>query len=245
MTGNAVYLQNRERKRLQYERDGDALHVDGERLTISSRARKEVLWLLLSSVGRVVLHEEIAAVCGRGSRDDDPSSRSSKFMAEFRRELGKLRPLTDLVRSVRSLGYTVSDDWTKPPPEIRIQKSNDFLAALDHVVDECIKHSDEHSIVTCQNGLQYMDFDIDFAIQKYQMLDSMLWDTVRILSISAKPSDLIDLKRTFHDLASYVLYWRLGDGLTEEKWRSDYRDEISTRAQKIRRQVEALLADIP
>ncbi|WP_162826761.1 response regulator transcription factor [Pseudolabrys taiwanensis] len=248
MTDNRIVLINREGKKLTYEYGADVIYLDMQRVTLRHASQKQAIWLLLQSLGRVVTHAEIVAILdksGQGNKNDAPNSRSGKFIAQLRAELKHSHDLHGLIKNVRSAGYIVGEGWTRPPSEIRIQKSHEFLDMLDNVVSDCIRHANDMPLITCQNGLQYIAFKIDFSLQKFKILNSMLWDIIRILSsTTAKPSDLIEIKASFHDLSSYVLYWRIGDGLSEEKWKADYRDEIRTQARKIHQQVEAIMKDI-
>ncbi len=242
--GNKVVLINQNRNRFWYEMGSDSIYLDTRRVVLRTRGQKDVIWLLLSSVGSNVRHDEIARICGTGSQTDEPNARSAKFVAGLCKHIEKISELDDLIVSVRGIGYTIGSNWNPLPSEIRVQKSNDFLAMLDSVVADCILHTEQRSVIVSMNGLQYLDFDVEFALQKYQLLNGMLWDTIRILSSSARPSDLIDIKNAFHHLASYVLYWRLGDSLPGEKWKADYRDEVLTSARKIRTLVDLLLNDV-
>ena len=180
--GSKIVLVNRAQNRLQYEKGADSIYLDGRRVALRNQGQKEIIWLLLSSLGKNVHHAEIAARCGTGSNSDEPNTISSKFVAALRKHIGTISELDDLIVSVHSIGYTIGSNWNRPPSGIRIQKSKDFLIMLDSVVADCVLHAERHSVVTCDNGLQYLDFDAGFALQKYEVLNVMLWDTIRILS---------------------------------------------------------------
>jgi hypothetical protein len=248
ITGNKIVLINKSRNVLRYERNGEVINVDSRRLPLRTRAQRDVIWLLLSSLGKTVSHVEIADLLNRiggpGSRSDNPSARSAKFIASLRDHLEELDELRGLIESQRAHGYIVGSNWSSQPLEIQIEKTNDFLGMLDSVVSDCIEHTNSRPVIHCANGLQFVDFDMDFALQKYEVLNAMLWDTIRILSATAKPSDITPIKDQFHKLASYVLYWRLGDGLTDEKWKRDYCDEILSISDQIKTIVDKLLPKI-
>lgn len=248
ITGNKIVLINKSRNVLRYERNGEVITVGLRRLPLRTRAQRDVLWLLLSSLGGAVSHADIAdllnQIGGPGSRNDNPSARSAKFIASLREHLEELDELRGLIDSQRARGYIIGSDWSSQPLEIQVEKTNDFLAMLDSVVNDCIAHTNSRAIIHCPNGLQFIDFDMDFALQKYELLNAMLWDTIRVLSSTAKPSDITPIKDHFHRLASYVLYWRLGDGLTDEKWKSDYHDEILSVSDQIKTIVDKLLSKI-
>lgn len=241
---NSILLVNRRNQRLRYERGSDVVFLDAERIILRSRTQQEILWLLVKNFGRVVPHNEICETLdkvGYGQSDELPNTRSAKFVAILRSELERISDLRDFIKTVRAKGYTIDENWTKPADLIRIEQSNDFLSMLDSIILECIEHATNSKIVTCRNGLQYIDFDSDFAIQKFTILNQMLWDTIRSLSLTVNASEIIAVKNTFYDLASYILFWRLGDELSEQKWKSDYRNEITTLARTLRRQVDELI----
>lgn len=238
---NRVILVDRNHRRLSYQQDADVLQFDMQRLTLKKQGQKRVLWLLLTSLETAVPYKEIAF--GFGDKDEGEAPRAHKVINQLRDTLKAIRGLEGLITSRRSVGYIVGDGWKPARREIRAETSREFLSALDNVVEECIRYMERQELRTMQNGLQYIDADQAFAIQKYQLLNAMLWDTIRALS-SSKPSDVTVLKQEFHHLVSYVLFWRIGDNLAEEKWRADYRDEIMTAARRIHRQVEDLLKDL-
>lgn len=237
-------VNKRTRGRISYERGSDALYLNGERVLFNSRQQKEVIWMFLSNVSVNVTHNRISdylVSSGRGSVNDPPNAISGRFMHELNRVLEGIPELKGLIESVRGIGYRLCQDWIAPEPNIAVERTTNFLAALDNVVADCISHVVSCRVITRPNGLQYLDFDRSFAIEKYQILDKLLWDTIEILSAQAKSSDLIEIKASFQDISSYVLYWRFGDGLSEEKWKSDYLEEISLKQRRIKSQIEDVL----
>lgn len=208
-----------------------------------ANGEKYLLWLLVNSPNKAVKHEDINNATGRGSTKE-PSLHAAKIIMSLRNTLKDHHPaLRTFIRTVRGEGYIIDQSWQRATLEPLSDKAFDFLDALDRVVQESIEHAFASKLKRCANGLQYLEFEIEAAFQRYQLLDKMLWDTILALSTKAKPAPLMDLKNTFHELASYVLYWRLGDNLSEQKWREDYRDEIVTKAERIHGQVRQLIGN--
>lgn len=239
---NQVTLLHRNQKQLKYQKDSEFMYVGDERIVISSRTRKDVLWLLLSAFGRTVSYEEIAKALG-GETFEEPNQRAAKFMSDLRASLNRTLA-KELILTVRNQGYTIGPEWFLPQERIPVKKSNEFIGMLDNIIADCIQHVEDRQIVTCKNGLQFLDFDIQFATQKFQILNTMLWDTIRLLSHSSKPSELFALKNDFYELSTYILFWRVGERLEESKWKEDYRDEIRTKSRDIHRRVEELLKHV-
>lgn len=237
-------IHKRTNKILQYTRGDDSIFVEHDRITLKNKQHKEVFWLILMNIGRTVSHGEIASALinsGRGNADDEPNKLSAKFIHDLKGRIESIPDLENIIYSVRSIGYQIHESWIKKKDDVRVDVTNNFLIAIDNVTNECIEHTDSRRIITCLNGLQYIDFDRSFSIDKYKIIDALFWDTIQILSTSANVGDLIDIKSAFQEYCSYVLYWRFGEGLSESKWKSDYRDEIRIKERKIKSQIRDIL----
>lgn len=235
-----ILINTESGRKFSYAHGQDVFFVDGEPTQLRNPRQKIVLWRLLDARETCLTYEEIHRLLKLTS-DVEPQRFAHRFINSLNGLFARNRGLDKtFISNVRGQGYLLNSVWKLQSAPTQAIQAHEFIETLEQIVKSCVAHSAECELVHRPNGIQYLRFDSNLALQKFSMLDKLLWDLVGMLSAKASYAQLTNLKDEFQELSTYILFWRLGDSLTEMKWKSDYAIEIQARADNIRRQLESM-----
>lgn len=214
---------------LQIFRGDVVFWVDGVQRTFRSLAAGEIIAIIASrhpkTIDSKTLFRELNHVVHVGSNDTLDST-IHKYVSEARKSIEEAGMKVNIIKNVRRKGYRLADGWevnllAKPASLVDTE-----LDEIKKLIERCIEHVRVGRIVTNNGGLMYIEMDQRLTQENFLLLDRFGWKLIHVLSRPGTVPDVIDIKRDIEKLMTYVLFWRVGDGLAEEKWKSDYETEI-------------------
>lgn len=145
----------------------------------------------------------------------------------------------DFIVTVRGLGYKVSSKWLPLLENERDeQNKNVFLKEITAIIKDCTAYSETVEITQDQSGLSFIKPDQETALEHFRRMNDCYHSFLNRYSAPGNSAELLELREKITKLLLYAIYWRVGDSLTAEKFRSDYRNEL----QIILRQVKQAVA---
>ena len=110
-------------------------------------------------------------------------------------------------------------------------------------------HVDKTPIVTNQIGLMYVErteATRQLAKDNYTLIEDVGWQLIHVLSSCGVTNDdhpdVLEVKKKIEKVISYALFWRIGDSLTEEKFRRDFNVESKKLVAEFKQLIERILA---
>lgn len=171
--------------------------------------------------------------------EDSPDSIiANKYIFKSRAVLKSVM-VEDFIVTVRGLGYKVSSKWLPLLESERDeQNKNAFLKEITAIIEDCTAYSETVEITQDQSGFAYIKPDQETALEHFRRMNDCYHSFLNRYSAPGNGAELLELREKITKLLLYAVYWRVGDSLTAEKFRSDYKNEL----QIILRQVKLAIA---
>lgn len=217
--------------RIQITSDEIAFAVGNNTGYFSKPQHARILYKLSLNYPNGVSYQEIKECLGRVANSNNDIH---KEIHQIRATIKNVSSKDDVITNISRYGYRVGDSWSVEDCGVIDAVLQDNLHIIGEIVNNCKTHMREKALKNTKGGILYLDFDNDFATQNFTVLDRVMWSIIDLLSSESNLAETMDLKATFSDLLSYVIYWRIGDNLTERKWRNDYESEIDNTVKKVK-----------
>jgi len=159
--------------------------------------------------------------------EDSPDSIiANKYVFKARAVLKNVM-IEDFIVTVRGLGYRVSNKWL---PVIEKQENgenkHDFLKEITAIIEDCISYSESVDITQDKSGLSFIKPDQDIVMTHFRRMNDCYHSFLSRCSAPGNSIELLELRDKITKVLLYAIYWRVGDSLTDEKFRSDYKNEL-------------------
>ncbi len=147
----------------------------------------------------------------------------------------------DFIFTIRGLGYKVSNRWLP----ITTTKDNEsgksaFLGEIESIIEDCITYSESINITQDKSGLSYIIPDQSIAIKNFRRMNDCYHSFLRQYSAPGNSIELFELREKITKALLYAIYWRVGDSMTDDKFRSDYKQELYVILRQIKQAIELL-----
>ncbi|HGH6024409.1 TPA: hypothetical protein AB5H75_000280 [Vibrio mimicus] len=174
--------------------------------------------------------------------EDSPDSIiANKYVFKARAVLKSVM-IEDFIVTVRGRGYKISNKWL---PLIEVQtddkSKNAFLAEITAIIEDCITYSESTDITQDKSGLSFIKPDQEIVMEHFRRMNDCYHAFLRRYSAPGNSIELFELREKITKVLLYAIYWRVGDSLTDEKFRSDYKNELKLLLRQIN-QAAALLS---
>ncbi|MFT2110837.1 hypothetical protein [Marinomonas sp. 2405UD68-3] len=173
--------------------------------------------------------------------EDSPDSIiANKYVFKSRAALKSVL-VDDFIVTVRGLGYKVSNKWLLVSEEKRNeQNKNAFLKEITGIIEDCIAYSESVEIIQDQSGLAFIKPSQDIALEHFRRMNDCYHAFLNRYSAPGNSIELFELREKITKVLLYAIYWRVGDSLTDVKFRSDYHNELQILLRQIKQAVTLL-----
>lgn len=232
MERQAYILTHKDTKtKIRISKDSLCFYVDGKVAHFSKLQYSILLCEIAHHSPNGVDYDQIKSVL---SMPQNSNNDIHKKVHDAKREIKKLLPNAEIIKNITSFGYRLSEEWHSESASEIDDVISSNIASIASITERCIEYMHNRTIKSTCAGIMYLDFDHDFATQNFIIVDRAMWSIIDLLSSDSNLAETVDLKSVFAEFLSYVIYWRVGDNLTEEKWRGDYEREIRNHLRKIK-----------
>lgn len=205
-------------------RNEDNIYIRSERRTIGDPAVRDFIWKIGASYPNAARYDDLMEGISVGSGNSQ--SEAQRVFYRVKKFFEQHRSGHAFFENVRQVGYRVSDHWEKKE-EFKNDSLNDLLMSeLWAIVEEAIRHSQSWSIEKDKSGLSYIRAKSDYALLTFRKMNALYWEILEQTSRNANSIEILQLREPLFKLMSYLLFWRVGDRLDDDQWRSDYEREI-------------------
>lgn len=248
MSSAPVKLTYRQDKTLEICLDTTDFFIDGTRGNFPSPRHRDFVLAVSKRAPKTAMFKDLDAEILRKHENRGDVYKKLAYQVKERFESVNLR--IPVIESVRSTGYQLANGWRLVEEEVK-PKHLAFhqLRELSVALDRAKGHVDKTNIVTNQIGLLYVErteATRKLAKDNYTLIEDVGWQLIHVLSscgvTNDEHPDILDVKKKIEKIISYALFWRIGDSLTEEKFRRDFHTESKKLVTEFRQLIERILA---
>ena len=227
---------------LTFDCQRSVLGSAGKEVYIQDSAIGAFLLHLFREQGKILTHREISDIVrGNKSRhhmEDTPDNiLANKTVFSIRRLLEKLS-IENFIETVRTRGYKISSRWMRETPEAKeTHRNNIFLRELRLLIDDCISYCQRAEITQDKSGLSFVVPEHNVLMQNFHRINNCYRFFIYTYSFPGNSLDLLEIREKLIRILQYAIYWRIGDGLSDEKYKSDYKEELNI----LYRQIEHII----
>lgn len=173
--------------------------------------------------------------------EDSPDSIiANKYVFKSRAVLKNVL-VEDFIVTVRGVGYKTSNKWLPILEEKRDEQSkNTCLKEITAIIEDCIAYSQSAYITQDKSGFSFIKPDQEMAIDHFRRMNDCYHAFLSRYSAPGNSIELLELREKITKVLLYSIYWRVGDSLTAEKFRSDYKNELQVLLRQVKQAVDLL-----
>ena len=173
--------------------------------------------------------------------EDTPDSIiANKYVFKARATLKSVM-VEDFIVTVRGLGYKVSNKWLPVIKEENNKESKDaFIKEMTGIIEDCIAYSSTANIMQDKSGLSFIKAEQDVVIAHFRRMNDCYHTFLNRYSEPGNSIELFELREKVTKVLLYAIYWRVGDSLSDEKFRSDYKNELQLILRQIKQAADLL-----
>jgi hypothetical protein len=173
-------------------------------------------------------------------QDCSDSIIANKYIFKVR-VLFKSIMVEDFIVTVRGLGYKISNKWLPVYEEENNEYNKGaFLKEITSIIDDCIIYTESVSIIQDKSGLSFIKPTQDIVLNNFNRMNDCYHSFLSQYSTPGNSAELIDLREKITKVLLYAIYWRVGDSLTDEKFRADYKNELQVILKQVKQAVMLL-----
>lgn len=229
-------------KQLELHTNLNIIRSAGREIFIQDAAIYTLLIRLFTLTDPAIGYRDIADIV-RGQKSsfhmEDCSDNiiANKYVFKARAALKSLM-VEDFIVTVRGLGYKISPKWL-----LLSQRNNEddnpqtLLTDIAAIIQDCIAYSEQAEITQDKSGLSFIKADHEVVVQHFRRMNDCYHALLSRYSAPGNSVELIELREKITKLLLYTIYWRVGDSLTDEKFRADYRNELQLILRQIKQAV--------
>lgn len=157
---------------------------------------------------------------------EDPAVISHKYVNKAREFLRKSGCSVALFENRRSAGYSLDPAW-RPSQAVTAVPDDGIIQEIEISIEEALRCLEMTPIKQTASGLSYVQISPLLAVRAFERLNQIYWKIIDLAAHSGNALRIMPLREQFFKILTYLVFWRLGDSLTDEKWQSDYRIELN------------------
>lgn len=232
-------------KTLEISLHSQDFYIDGTHHVFASEDQRDLL-LFVSGTSGTATYDAIQEAAFRGKKKD-----IQKVLHHLRGALTVAGLGVPVIVTVRNSGLHLASGWHVEQPGLDMEDEHPVMEQIN-AMRKATMNSIDHiaSVPLTRNhaGLAHVELNPRtraLASNNYILFNDMGWQLIHMLRRPPYGSeetvpDIIDIKRKLYELMSYATFWRVGDGLSDDKWRRDYRAECT----KLLRDIEELVRKV-
>lgn len=241
-----IQFKNIETARLvTLDLDLKVLSSDGVEVYIQDVATFTILKHFFLSTETIIRYDFIASIIKEYksiSHMNDCSDNiiANKYIFKVRNILKSLR-VENFIVTVRGFGYKISNKWLSlVDKKSDINSKNNFLIAISRIIDESIQYSESATIIQDKSGLCFIKPSKEVVINHFNQMNDCYCLFFEEYSSPGNSIELIELRDKITKILSYAIYWRVGDSLTNDKFRADYKNELMILLKQVKQTVNLI-----
>ncbi len=221
--------------------DQKAIKYCGKTEFIQDIAVYESLLLIAKNGNDVTTYDSLCDVINRVKKvgSDSESTLANKYVFKIRKALKSIS-VSNFVINVRNNGYRIADNWILLDGNQGLSNGDEFLTEIRAIIDDCINYSQSVEITHDRCGLSYIVPSDQVLLNNFRRMNACYHIFMRDYSKPGNSAQLMEVRNKLNKLLSYCIFWRVGDGLTDEKWKSDYRNELEVLLKQIETNVNLI-----
>ncbi len=242
MTANQAFtVFYRSDKTLTIEPTGTLFYVDGRHGRFTSEISRRIVQTVIQQSPNVTSTNLLADRLG--------DRQFPRYVSIARCDFRKVGLMVDVLTSVRGTGYRLVDGWSKQ--EAQRPALARALGELYTLVADAVSFVERSRLEKNQIGLIQVERGGSRSLmsgQNFLRFDQALCQILDELSSMGLDTrytrDIVKVKQAMLELANYLLFWRIGDRLTDFDWKSNFREESESLLEAITYDVRRLAASV-
>lgn len=233
----ALTVFYRSDKSLTIEPTGTLFYVDGRPGRFTSEISRRIVQTVIQQSPGVTSCDLL--------RDRLGERQFPRYVSIARRDFRNAGLMVDVLISVRGSGYRLVDGWSlqeeqRPALARTMGELSILVADAIAFVDRCKLEKNKIGLIQVERGglrslMSGQNF-LRFDQAVYQILDEL-----SSMGLGSRYTrDIVKVKQALVDLASYLLFWRTGDRLTDDDWKANFREESQSLLDAIAYDVQRL-----
>jgi hypothetical protein len=247
VTSLPVKLGYRHDKILEIHLDTTDFFVDGVRGRFPSTRHRDFVVQVARKFPKTAMFVDLEAAIQLGKNESREILKKIAHQVKERFEAVNLQ--IPVLESARSAGYSLASGWRLITEELGTEHlAYEQLRELNVALDRARAHVDSSAIVTNQIGLLYVErteATRQLAKDNYTLIEDVGWQLIHVLSscgvTNEEHPDILEVKKKIEKIISYALFWRLGDSMSKDKFRSDFRSETKKLVGEIKHLISRIL----
>lgn len=243
MNASSISLVYGEDKTLEISLDTRDFFLDGKKGSFTSVACRDFVLAVIKSAPKTATANILMGAVRSATS-------LKKLQHNAKNAFEKVGLKVPVIEAVRAEGYQLAGNWRKNARSVAQKHlAYDLLDQLVTVLKNACAHVDKTHIQTNTIGLMYVErtaMTRNLAATNYTMIEDVGWQLIHVLSSSGGSNKDLpyvhEIKKKIEKIISYALFWRIGDGLTVEKWRSDFHSESQKLVADIKILIEQTLS---
>jgi hypothetical protein len=230
MTATSIRLAYGSDKVLEISSDTTDFFLDGKRGNFSSVRHRDFLLAVAKVAPKTASYRYLETeLKGRGELRDQ----FKKWVNKIKERIEAIGLKVPLLEAVRSDGYHLATGWSLVDSEVKPKHiAHDLFVQLRTTLESTCTYVDTAAIRVNPIGLLHVErtaLTNQLTRDNYLLIEDIGWQLFHVLSSCGVTNDdhpaVLDVKKKIEKLISYALMWRIGDSITEEKFRRDFRTE--------------------
>lgn len=154
---------------------------------------------------------------------------ANQYIYKVRRILNHIG-IKNFIITKRNFGYKINPEWLPILPtvdeNIRSEKKS-IISSIEKLRNDSISYMEKAELQHSVSGWSFIRGDESILWQNFLELNSIYNLVIDMLAKPGNGHELSEVKNKIIKLSSYSFYWRAGDGISDVKWKSDYKNEIN------------------
>jgi hypothetical protein len=229
-------------------RNDPTMHVGQKILNYERPITSQILCYIASKNRETASYSEIFDLLRNNnmySDDDVPSIAAHKEMSKIDKELKTAGLQVKLWDNVRGKGYRLSNYFQLKPSTVTTRIASEVSESLNTLAQRCVAYVHNREIIIAGNGMMFLDYEPDVAVQNFQLVDRLRRTVLEGLSLHLNYSEIGIVKQGLDDILSYMIFWRIGENLSKEKWKLDFEREITAKMRIVLHYIESVRGQAP
>jgi hypothetical protein len=235
----ALTVFYRSDKSLTIEPTGTLFYVDGRQGRFTSVISRGIVQAVIQQSPNVTSRDLLVDRLGE--------RQFPRYVSMARVDFRNAGLMVDVLTSVRGTGYRLVDGWSLQEAERPALAR--AMGELSTLVADAIAFVDRSKLETNKIGLIQVargGFRSLVSGQNFLRFDQTICQILDELSSMGLDTrymrDIVKVKQALIELASYLLFWRTGDRLTDDDWKTNFRQESQSLLDEIAYDIKRLAA---
>lgn len=236
-SAQALTVFYRADKMLTIEPSGMVFYVDGRPGRFTSEISRGIVQMVIQQSPRATSCDQLRARLGE--------RQFPRYVSMARGDFKSAGLCLDVLASVRATGYRLADGWARQESQRPgLVQAMEELATL---VTNAIEFVDGSKLEKNRIGLMQVERTAYRSLvsgQHFMRFDQVISKVIDELSSMGLDTrftrDIVKVKQSMVELATYLLFWRTGDRLTDSDWKCNFRGESRSLLESIMYDVERL-----